>query len=88
MGKESLEKAQNQPSIVVYTTSWCGDCHALKRFLEGHGLAFEERDIEADQGAFFEMMAYTGGKKIVPTVKVNGVVLVNPRLKQIEALLV
>ena len=32
--------------IVVYTTPWCGDCKAAKRFLGERGIAYEEVDIE------------------------------------------
>ena len=32
--------------IVIYTTPWCGDCTAAKRFLAERGIAYEEVDIE------------------------------------------
>ena len=32
--------------IVIYTTPWCGDCKAAKRFLGERGIAYEEIDIE------------------------------------------
>lgn len=33
------------PQILIYTTPTCPDCHALKRWLAGQGIAFEERDL-------------------------------------------
>lgn len=33
------------PHILIYTTPTCPDCHALKRWLSQHGLAYEERDL-------------------------------------------
>lgn len=33
------------PHILIYTTPTCPDCHALKRWLSEHGLAYEERDL-------------------------------------------
>lgn len=37
----------SQSKIVLYTSPGCPDCAAVKRYLEGRELAFEERDITA-----------------------------------------
>lgn len=31
--------------VVLYTTPTCGDCRALKAWLEAKGIAYEERDL-------------------------------------------
>lgn len=73
--------------IIVYTTSWCGDCAVLKNYLDDRGVAYEERDIEIDPEAHRIMMTYTNGKRVIPTVDVNGIILINPRLKQVANLI-
>ena len=58
--------------IKMYTTPWCGDCRTAKRFLNGRGIAFEEIDIEQQEGAAEHVMQLNGGKRKVPTFEVDG----------------
>ncbi len=37
--------------IVMYTTPWCRDCKAAKRFLSERGIPYEEVDIEQSEEA-------------------------------------
>jgi mycoredoxin len=74
-------------SIIIYTTSWCGDCHRLARQLKDRQVLFEERDIERSPADYQTMMAYTNGKRVIPTLDIEGKILINPRLTQVlEAL--
>ena len=36
---------RSSANVVVYTTPTCPDCRALKAWLTGQGIAFEERDL-------------------------------------------
>jgi glutaredoxin len=46
-------------SVTVYTTPTCPDCHALKRWFAGQGIAYEERDL-TDPAVMEEAKARTG----------------------------
>jgi mycoredoxin len=59
-------------SIKMYTTTWCGDCRNAKRFLREHGVAFEEINIEEEEGAADYVMRVNDGKRKVPTFEVDG----------------
>jgi mycoredoxin len=73
--------------VIVYTTSWCGDCRRLKGELQERKIAYEERDIEKNDADYKTMMGYTNGKRVIPTVEIEGKILVNPRFAQVaEAL--
>jgi mycoredoxin len=37
--------------IVMYTTTWCPDCRAAKKFLASKGLSYEEINIEENPDA-------------------------------------
>lgn len=63
-----------QANITLYTTSWCGDCHALKRFLEAKGLVYLEVNIEEDAVAAELVMRVNDGRRSVPTVVAGDVV--------------
>ena len=57
--------------VKVYTTIWCRDCRAVKQFLETHGIACEEIDVDADPTASAEVMRRVG-KRAVPQLVIDG----------------
>ena len=62
--------------IIVYTTAWCPDCKAAKRFLKMKGLEFKEVDIEKNPDAAETVMGLNKGMKIVPTLDIEGTIVV------------
>ncbi len=58
--------------IVMYTTPWCRDCKATKKFLAEHGIAYEEIDIEQNPAAAEIVMNLNNGMRKVPTLDVEG----------------
>jgi len=58
--------------IRIYTTSWCGDCHRGKWFLNARQLPCEEIDIEAHPEAADFVMRANNGKRKAPTFEVRG----------------
>ena len=71
-------------SVKMYTTSWCGYCVGTKRYLQSKGVQFEEIDIEQqpEYGEKIEQM--TGGFRTVPTVEIDGKLMVNPSRREID----
>ena len=71
--------------LVMYTTSWCGYCVRLKRFLDEAGIAFSEVNIELEPGAAEYVMSVNGGNRTVPTVLFpDGTALTNPSPNQVR----
>ncbi len=58
-------------TIQVYTAAWCRDCLTAKRFLDSHGLAYTEIDVDADPSASAEVMRHVG-KRAVPQLVIDG----------------
>jgi glutaredoxin 3 len=56
------------PKITIYTTPWCGYCHAAKSLLARKGLAYDEIDVSADQALRQDMMAKSRGRHTVPQI--------------------
>ncbi len=73
--------------MIVYTTSWCGDCRRLKNELKENNIPFEEKDIEKDETAYRKMMGHTEGKRVIPTVEFGKKILINPGFVQIQGVL-
>jgi mycoredoxin len=65
--------------IVLYSTAWCRDCRAAKRFLDERGIAYEEIDIEKDPAAAEIVMKLNNGMKKVPTLDIEGTIVSGDR---------
>jgi mycoredoxin len=61
--------------ILIYTTPWCRDCEAAKRFLGERGIAYEEVDIEQRPEAAEIVMRLNEGMRKVPTLDVEGTIV-------------
>ncbi|MGH9545571.1 MAG: glutaredoxin family protein [Terriglobales bacterium] len=57
--------------LVLYSSLWCSDCRAAKRFLQGHNIPFKEVDVESTPGAAAEVVAATG-KRALPQFVIDG----------------
>ena len=69
----------NPETIVMYTTSWCPDCHRAKFLLDEYGIVYEEIDVETDPAARAFVRQVNGGQQVVPTILFpDGSILVEP----------
>jgi glutaredoxin len=50
---------------------WCRDCRETKQFLDTHGIAYTEIDIEADPAASDEVLRHVG-KRAIPQLVIDG----------------
>jgi glutaredoxin 3 len=56
------------PPITIYTTPFCGYCHAAKRLLARKGAAYDEIDVAGDPARRAEMMQRSRGGRTVPQI--------------------
>jgi len=57
--------------VIVYSAELCGDCQALKAFMDANGIAYEVRDIKADPEHARTLEEKTG-KLGVPYLVIGG----------------
>lgn len=57
--------------LILYSAAWCRDCREAKRFLEKHGVAYTEIDIELTPGASDEVLQNVG-KRAIPQFVIDG----------------
>ncbi len=62
--------------IVAYTTTWCPDCRAAKKFLQSKGIPFEEVDIEQSPEGAQKVMKLNNGMRVVPTLDIEGTIVI------------
>jgi glutaredoxin len=68
-----------QETMRVYSANWCPDCRFLESYLNGKGVKYDKVDIEITPGAPEEIMRWSGGRRVVPTVRLGkDVALFNP----------
>ncbi len=73
--------------IKMYSTPWCPDCHRAKQFLQEHGIAYEEINIDEHPEAAALVIEQNGGKRRVPTFLIGGRYYGNPPLGELAKLL-
>ncbi len=77
----------------MYSTTWCGDCRRTKQFLTEQGVPFQEIDIDQNPDAAAQVISWSGGRRVVPTLKIestsqlNPIFLYNPPLGEITQVL-
>lgn len=67
-----------QGRIVFYGADWCPDCLRAKSFLESHGLHYMFIDVDVYQWATDRVQEINKGKRIIPTLTIDGVPYSNP----------
>jgi len=65
-------------NIKVYGADWCSDCITTKRFLEEKGVEFEYIIITNNEQAINFLEKVNNGKRIIPTLDIEGVIYTNP----------
>ncbi len=73
--------------IVMYSTTWCGDCHRAKALLRSLDIAYTEIDIEATPSAAEIVAAQNNGRHVVPTFEIGDKHYGNPPLNELKTLL-
>ena len=64
--------------IKVYGADWCSDCITAKKFLDSKNVAYEYIDITDNDTAIAFLEKVNNGKRIIPTLLIDGVSYTNP----------
>ena len=76
----------SNPSITIYSADWCAYCHAAKDYLTKKGIAFTEKDVEADQ-KYLQESIDKSGQMGIPVLDIDGEIVVGFDKPRIDALL-
>jgi len=58
-------------TVQLYSTNWCRDCRAAKQFMDSHGVAYTEVNIDSDPAASAEVIRRVG-KRAIPQLVIDG----------------
>lgn len=73
-------------NVVIFTARWCGWCQQALAHLEARGVAYRNRDIDADPEAVRDLRRLTGSTSI-PVLDIDGDVVRGFDVDRIDALL-
>ena len=59
--------------IQMYGADWCPDCRRAKAFLRENQMNFQYIDVDQVKGATEKVSELNNGKRIIPTILINGV---------------
>lgn len=65
-------------NIKVYGANWCSDCVSTKNFLNSKEIKFEYIDITDNLQAIAVVEKINKGKRVIPTLIIDGVSYINP----------
>jgi|TARA_B110000285_G_scaffold144546_1_gene161461 thioredoxin reductase (NADPH) len=74
-------------NIKVYGADWCSDCVTAKKFLNSKGVDFEYIDITDNQQAIAVVEKINNGRRVIPTLIVDGVSFTNPGINGLMKIL-
>lgn len=90
---ESRYKGKNkglvpvESEVVVYGTSWCGMTQMVRRYLDRLDLSYRYMDLDDNADAENQLRWLTGGYTNHPTVIIDGQVLIEPDIDELQAAL-
>lgn len=73
--------------VQVYTSPTCGVCTAVKHYLRGRGVKYQEFDVSRDPDAYADMLALTDGAKTLPVVALGDQAVAGFDMDRLEQLL-
>ena len=71
----------------MYGADWCSDCITTKRFLESKEIEFEYIDITNNQQAILLVEKINNGRRVIPTLMIDGVSFTNPGISGLMKIL-
>lgn len=79
--------ADETAALVVYCRSWCPDCRRAKAWLDEHGIAYQEIDVDQDGAARDRAASLNDGRLHTPTFELGEEVCVDFRPERIREIL-
>tara|TARA_B110000444_G_C18795829_1_gene574811 strand:+ start:1205 stop:1435 length:231 start_codon:yes stop_codon:yes gene_type:complete len=73
--------------IKVYGADWCSDCVSTKFFLDAKGVDYEYIDITDNEEAIVLVEQINNGRRVIPTLIIDGESYTNPGINGLTNLI-
>ncbi|MFN1834258.1 FAD-dependent oxidoreductase [Balneola sp. MJW-20] len=74
-------------NIILYGADWCPDCKRAKVFLDENNIAYDFIDVDIHEEATRKVEQINKGKRIIPTLIINGKSYSNPDNNELASVL-
>jgi thioredoxin reductase (NADPH) len=74
----SLLGINEEGTLQLFGADWCPDCRRAKSFLRDNGVNFQFIDVDTHDWATQKVEEINNGKRIIPTVLLDGIAYTNP----------
>ena len=74
-------------NIKVYGADWCSDCVSTNNFLKSKGIEFEYIDITGNKQAIAFVEQVNNGRRVIPTLVIDGTIHTNPGINGLMKIL-
>lgn len=71
-------------TVQVYATTWGTKCKEVKDFLQEQQISFEIKDVSVAENALSQIHDMEGDTKLLPAIKIDGVLHHHPDLKELK----
>jgi mycoredoxin len=72
---------------IIYGTQWCGMTQMVRRYFDRRGIAYRYIDLDMNPDAKAQLKWLTGGYASHPTVYIDGQVLIEPSINELQWIL-
>ena len=73
--------------VKMYSANWCFDCKAMLSFFEEMNVPYTVINVDKEPQAITRLQELCGGKKIVPTLEIDGKVYINPTIDSLKEII-
>lgn len=73
--------------VVLYGADWCPDCRRAKAYLSDNQVNYQFIDVDQNEWATDEVEKINNGKRIIPTIIIDGVPFTNPDNSELKSVL-
>lgn len=73
--------------VIMFGADWCPDCRRAKTFMQNNGINFYFVDVDQHEWATQKVEEINNGKRIIPTLIVDGAAHTNPDNNRIKELM-
>jgi len=77
----------DRPKLQLYGTDWCPKSAAIRNYLQGKWIAFEDFNVETDAMAELKIRSLNDGILKFPTVLAGNDLIKNPSVPELNAFL-
>jgi glutaredoxin len=73
VGYDSDRRPAGSPEIILYGADWCGACRSAKKYMDGEGIDYIERNVDEDR--WKQEMFAKAGQGGIPVFDIEGQIL-------------